>query len=333
MADALVPVRRRGARTGALGTGYRRRVSHLKRRRAEQDAFARRLLESQEAERKRIAGELHDGIGQTLVVIRNRARLGLREGIDPLRQIAEIQSAAGEGIEEVRKVAYGLRPYQLDRLGLRRALVAVVEQTAASSGIAIEAEIGEVDGAFRKDDEINVYRIVQEGLSNLARHAGAGTRPRRGRDRTAKVVAITIEDDGAGFDASAVAAGGGGLGLEWDRGTGQDPRGQEHRPLHARQGDDGERDPSRGADRVTGDRIRIVVADDHPTFRRGLRELLDLEEDFEVVVECGDGEAALAAIERERPDVALLDVDMPGKDGFAVLRALRERGLTTLSSS
>lgn len=75
--------------------------------------------------------------------------------------------------------------------------------------------------------------------------------------------------------------------------------------------------------------IRIVVADDHPTFRRGLRELLDLEDDFEVVVECGDGEAALAAIERERPDVALLDVDMPGKDGFAVLRALRERGLTT----
>ena len=77
------------------------------------------------------------------------------------------------------------------------------------------------------------------------------------------------------------------------------------------------------------DPIRIVVADDHPTFRRGLRELLDLEPDFLVVAECGDGESALTAIERTRPAVALLDVDMPGKDGFAVVRALRERGLDT----
>lgn len=80
---------------------------------------------------------------------------------------------------------------------------------------------------------------------------------------------------------------------------------------------------------MKSDLIRIVVADDHPTFRRGLRELLDLEEDFEVVAECGDGEAALAAIERVRPDVALLDFDMPGKDGFAVVRALRERSIDT----
>ena len=108
---------------GLLGTGYKRRVSQLKRRRAEQDAFARRLIESQEAERKRIAGELHDGIGQTLVVIRNRARLGDagRDRSD-LQQIAEIAQSADESIGEVRKVAYGLRPYQLDRLGLRRAL-------------------------------------------------------------------------------------------------------------------------------------------------------------------------------------------------------------------
>ena len=77
------------------------------------------------------------------------------------------------------------------------------------------------------------------------------------------------------------------------------------------------------------DPIRIVMADDHPTFRRGLRELLDLEPDFLVVAECGDGESALTAIERDRPAVALLDVDMPGKDGFAVVRTLRERGLDT----
>lgn len=224
-----------------IGFVYAARVSQLKRRRANQDAFARRLIESQEAERKRIAGELHDGIGQTLMVIRNRALLGLRDGgsgdseedpvsdisggsgvastRDPgsasrmLRQMSEISEAAAEGIEEVRKVAYGLRPYQLDRLGLKRALEAVIEQAAAASGIPILSTIGEVDGAFRKDDEINVYRIVQEAVSNLVHHAraGSGRVVASVRDRE---VEILIEDDGVGFDSTSLAAtGGGGLGL------------------------------------------------------------------------------------------------------------------------
>ncbi len=77
------------------------------------------------------------------------------------------------------------------------------------------------------------------------------------------------------------------------------------------------------------DPIRIVLADDHPIFRRGLREVLEAEKDFRIVAECVDGEEALAAIERERPAVVLLDVDMPKQDGFAVVRALRERNLDT----
>ena len=77
------------------------------------------------------------------------------------------------------------------------------------------------------------------------------------------------------------------------------------------------------------DPIRIVLADDHPIFRRGLREVLEAEKDFRVVAECVDGEDALAATERERPAVVLLDVDMPKQDGFAVVRALRERNLDT----
>src|SRR6185436_11797025 len=72
---------RGGALLAVVGAGfglYGSRIARLKRRRAEQDAFSKQLIASQEAERKRIAGELHDGIGQTLVVIRNRALLGLR---------------------------------------------------------------------------------------------------------------------------------------------------------------------------------------------------------------------------------------------------------------
>ena len=75
--------------------------------------------------------------------------------------------------------------------------------------------------------------------------------------------------------------------------------------------------------------VRIVLADDHPIFRRGLREVLEAQPDFQVVAECGDGEEALAAIEREHPAVAVLDVGMPKQDGFAVVRALRGRGDAT----
>jgi DNA-binding NarL/FixJ family response regulator len=73
------------------------------------------------------------------------------------------------------------------------------------------------------------------------------------------------------------------------------------------------------------DPIRIVLADDHPIFRAGLREVLEKQSDFRVVAECGDGEEALAAIERERPEVALLDVTMPKHDGLAVVKSLRDR--------
>ena len=71
--------------------------------------------------------------------------------------------------------------------------------------------------------------------------------------------------------------------------------------------------------------IRIVIADDHPIFRKGLRELIEKDAGLEVVADCADGESALVAIVEEAPDVAVLDLDMPGGDGFAVVCAMRER--------
>jgi len=75
--------------------------------------------------------------------------------------------------------------------------------------------------------------------------------------------------------------------------------------------------------------IRVVIADDHAVVRQGLRTLLDLQDEIEVVAEAADGEAALEAIERLAPDVALLDVVMPRLDGIAALRTIRERSPAT----
>ncbi|MGE0554266.1 MAG: LytR/AlgR family response regulator transcription factor [Gemmatimonadales bacterium] len=68
--------------------------------------------------------------------------------------------------------------------------------------------------------------------------------------------------------------------------------------------------------------IRAVIVDDEPLARQGLRELLEPEPDIRVVAECGDGEDAVRAVERERPDLLLLDIQMPGLDGFGVLARL-----------
>src|SRR5688572_17567225 len=73
--------------------------------------------------------------------------------------------------------------------------------------------------------------------------------------------------------------------------------------------------------------IRVLVVDDHPVVRQGLRTFLDLQGDLTVVGEAGDGDAAVAAAIEHRPDVILLDLRMPGADGTAALRGLRERGV------
>jgi two-component system, NarL family, response regulator LiaR len=70
--------------------------------------------------------------------------------------------------------------------------------------------------------------------------------------------------------------------------------------------------------------IRVLIADDHAVVRQGLRTFLDLQEDIEVVAEAADGEEALAAAERERPDVVLIDLVMPRLDGIEAIRRLRE---------
>jgi len=77
------------------------------------------------------------------------------------------------------------------------------------------------------------------------------------------------------------------------------------------------------------DEIRLIIADDHPIVRQGLRQVIERESDLKILAEAGDGVAALEQIVAHQPDVAVLDVDMPGMDGLQVLRLLRERGLTT----
>jgi signal transduction histidine kinase len=137
------------------------------------------LIASQESERKRIAAELHDSLGQRLVVIKNLALMFLRDSAgasakgDALGQIEEISAEASHALGEVKEISYNLRPYQLDRIGLTKALEALARTAAASSSVAFTADIDDIDRFFPQESEINFYRIVQEGVNNIVKHSQA----------------------------------------------------------------------------------------------------------------------------------------------------------------
>ena len=183
---------------------WRTRVKQLRAAHASQQAFSRQLIASQEAERKRIAAELHDSIGQRLVIIKNLAALvnGANMGVEMARfRVDEISAEAQQAIGEVREIAHDLRPHHLDRLGLTKALQALLRKAAGASSITFTADVDMLDGLFPKDAEITVYRVVQEGVNNILKHSHA-TEAHIAVWRARSQVFLTMKDNGRGFSLS-----------------------------------------------------------------------------------------------------------------------------------
>ena len=203
---------------GAAILVFESRLARLRRAHDAQEAFSRRLIESQEGERKRIAGELHDSLGQNLLIIKNRALLGdqVSTAHQPAReQFAEINASASQAIDEVRAIAYNLRPYHLDRLGLTATIEDMIERVATASGLQLTSVVAPLDDLFSKEAEISVYRIVQESLNNIVKHAQA-TAAEVEITRADRKVSLTVHDNGRGFSpetANASAVGQHGFGL------------------------------------------------------------------------------------------------------------------------
>ncbi|MFA6469870.1 MAG: two-component regulator propeller domain-containing protein [Bacteroidota bacterium] len=185
---------------GFLSVGpmiYYRRVTELKREKKRQEEFSKQLINSQEEERKRIASELHDSIGQNLLFIKNSAVLGTNKS--DLKRFSDINETASSSIEEVRRIAFNLFPYQLDRLGLTKAIESVVRAIGESSPIQFHSEIQNIDGIFSKEQESSIFRIVQECLNNVIKHSGAESGTVLVRENNGTLL-ITIGDNGNGFN-------------------------------------------------------------------------------------------------------------------------------------
>lgn len=190
-----------GAVLGLGVAAYKTRVGQLERARQTQENFARQLLTSQEHERQRIAAELHDSLGQRLIVIKNLALLLLQQRLDPAQtqeQIGDISAETSRAIHEVKEISYNLRPHQLEQVGLTKTLHGLVNQVARASGIAITAELDPLDQLFAPVDEINFYRIVQEGLNNIVKHSGASAAQLEILLKDTHVEMI-LHDNGRGF--------------------------------------------------------------------------------------------------------------------------------------
>ena len=270
--DPLEPGRRLSipgtdAEVDALATAFNEMLDRLEHERRES---ARTALAAQEQERLRIARELHDEVGQVLT--------GVMLELDEEPQARE---AVRRSLEDVRRIARELRPETLDHLGLQSAMRSLCIATASHARLRVVPQI-DLAGIEPSDEvELAVYRVAQESLTNVVRHAHARqalvTLP--GVDGGLRLV---VRDDGHGLDPAR-------------------PRRRRH-PRHARAGHARRRPghgelaagkgtevrfdvPARGARMTVPLRTRIVLADDHAMVRRGLRLVLEAEPDLAVVAE------------------------------------------------
>ena len=159
---------------------------------------ARLALRVQEDERSRIARELHDEVGQTLTGVMLQVE-GLAAKIpkELREQLDELRETARSGTEDVRRIARQLRPEALEDLGLRSALASLATSFGEQAGIQIQRRL-EPDVALSEEQELVIYRVAQEALTNVARHADA-RRVELSLDDVSGQTVLIVRDDGRGL--------------------------------------------------------------------------------------------------------------------------------------
>ncbi len=289
----------------------------------------RHLSIAEEKERLRLSYELHDQAGQGLI-----AAILEMNAIDAL-----IAGPAHERLNVVRKrmeelgktlhrIAWELRPPAIDELGLKKALASYVADWSEQCGTEVDFHCDDPNiDDVPSEIGTTVYRVVQEGLTNIVKHAQQPSAVSVVIGRVGTTLQVIIEDNGCGFDIGAITAKGGGY-----QGLGLD--GMRERLLLIGGTLEIESTPGTGTAvvrphctrcaKVGGvtEKTRIVLADDHPIVLDGLRNLVRAEDDFELVGEAVSGFSALKLIREKRPDVAVLDISMPELNGIVLSRRL-----------
>jgi two-component system sensor histidine kinase UhpB len=180
----------------------------LERLEEERRSSMRRVLFAQEAERRRIAQELHDQIGQNLTaVVLELKRLHGRVDPEWADTLADAQELARESLDELRRISYELRPAALDDLGLASALAALAGAIGRRTGVEVTHDVDSELGPLSPDVELAVYRVAQEALTNAVRHSGC-THVRVSLAGGADSVLLRVSDNGRGLGTGPATGGG-----------------------------------------------------------------------------------------------------------------------------
>ncbi len=307
-----------------------------------------RLLEIQDEERRRIARDLHDITGQKLalqcIALSRMTRLLSPTANDETREsIAQCLDLTNQIVEEIRTLSYLMHPPLLDELGLPAAVKWYAEGFQKRTGIRTDVDVARGLPRLRPDAEVALFRVVQESLTNVHRYSGSPN----------AYVRITADED-----EYKVEVGDFGKGMKVEQsaspnteaaplGVGIQGMRQRIRQLSgaldifSKLGKgtvviaslpilklsipvEKESAGETGADPAhTGKaKSRILLADDHEMLRRGLHSMLEKEADFSI---CGEAKDGIDAVEKAlalKPDLVILDVNMPGLNGLAIVRQL-----------
>jgi two-component system sensor histidine kinase UhpB len=195
---------RRDDEIGSVVATFNRMLDRLESERRES---GRRVLAAQEAERVGIARDLHDEVGQVLTGVLLQLNSIAEVAPEHEDALSEARQAVRRALDEVRRISSDLRPEMLEHLGLVSALTELTSSFARATDIVVERQFTNPLPKLTPEVELAIYRIAQESLTNVARHAQARTvvialEPRRGS------VVLRVADDGRGFDGAPIEHGG-----------------------------------------------------------------------------------------------------------------------------
>jgi two-component system sensor histidine kinase UhpB len=199
---------RSSAEVLALAQAFNQMLERLETERRESSG---RVLAAQEAERLRIARELHDEVGQTLTAVALRAEHAAGRAGEDRAELDELAAIVQDSLQDVRRISRELRPEALDDLGLVNALIALCSRVGEQSGIRVRRQLQTPAVELSPEVELAIYRIAQEALTNVMRHSNASDVYVSLAQENGDVV-LRVRDDGPGLPEQ-VAEGGGLAGM------------------------------------------------------------------------------------------------------------------------
>ncbi len=315
-----------------------------------------RLLQLQDEERRRIARDLHDVTGQKIAILSmsldRLGRLVQSEGAEVKETLEESREVVRKIGEEIRTLSYLLHPPLLDESGLGSAVRWYAEGFQKRSGIYLTVDIATGLSRLSTDVETALFRVLQESLTNVHRYSGSP-------DAEIKIfveggqIQLEVVDHGRGIENGAVPVPidgiaslgvgipgmrerlrqlGGQLEVEFGRnGTRVVATVPIKKPeveiaeMMEFSADAGNRQPrlDSHANTRSDQRRRILIADDHEVMRRGMRGLLESHDEWAICGEAFEGKEVVAKSRELRPDLIIMDINMPGLTGIAAAQQIR----------